>query len=154
MSLILLFSFTAVQGKSQHNNFDRSVFYKVMKTGTAEEIDAQLIIVRESLIPEKEAYEGTLLMKRSALLAKAMDRLKMFKSGRSKLEFSISKDSANTEYRLLRLMIQEHAPRIVNYRGGLEEDSGLIKTNFNNLSPFLQKVIIDYSKNSKVLKIP
>jgi hypothetical protein len=125
-----------------------------MKAGNAEEIDAQINIVKGSSIPEKEAYEGTLLMKRSGLLANALDKLKMFKSGRSKLESSISKDNDNTEYRLLRLMIQEHVPWIVNYRDRLDEDSRLIKTNFKRLSPFLQQIIIDYSKESKVLKIP
>ena len=125
-----------------------------MKSGNAEEIDAQLKIVRESLIPEKEAYEGTLLMKRSELLDKAKDRLSMFKTGSSKLESSILKDSDNTEYRFLRLIIQEHAPRVVRYRKELEEDSKLIKKKFNSLSAFLQQIIIDYCKNSKVLKIP
>lgn len=153
-SLLLFFSFTVVQGNSQNKGFDRTIFYKVIKSGNAEEIDAQIKMVRGSLIPEKEAYEGTLLMKRSGLFAKAKDKLKMFKSGHSKLELSISRDSDNTEYRFLRLMIQEHAPGIVKYRGELEEDSRLIKTNFNGLSPFLQQIVIDYSKNSKVLKIP
>ncbi len=153
-NLLLFFSFTVIQGKSQNNNFDRSAFYKVLKSGNAEEIDNQLKIVWGSLIPEKEAYEGTLLMKRSELLDKARDRLTMFKAGSSKLESSILKDRDNTEYRFLRLMIQEHAPRVVKYRKELEEDSKLIKRNFNSLTPFLQQIVIDYCRNSKVLKIP
>ncbi len=152
--LLLISSFTVVKGKSQNKGFDRSAFYAVLKSGNAEEIDAQIKIVKKSLIPEKEAYEGTLLMKRSELYAKAKDKLNVFKSGRSKLESSISKDSDNTEYRFLRLIIQEHAPRVVKYRNELEEDSRIIQTNFNNLSQFLQQLIIDYSKDSKVLKIP
>ena len=154
LNLLLFFSFTLVQGKSQNKNFDRSTFYKVIKSGNAEEIDAQIKIVKGSLIPEKEAYEGTLLMKRSNLFAKAKDKLNMFKSGRSKLESSIAKDSDNTEYRFLRLIIQEHAPKIVKYRNELEKDSKWIQSNFNGLSQFLQQLIIDYSKESKILKIP
>lgn len=152
--LLLISSFAVVQSKSQNQGFDRSVFYAVLKSGKAEEIDAQIKIVKKSLIPEKEAYEGTLLMKRSELFAKAKDKLNVFKSGRSKLESSISKDSGNTEYRFLRLIIQEHAPRIVKYRNELEEDSRVIQTNFTSLSQFLQQLIIDYSKDSKVLKMP
>lgn len=153
-NLLLFFSFTHVQGKSQIKSFDKPTFYKVLKSGKAEEIDAQIKIVKGSLIPEKEAYEGTLLMKRSDLIAKAKDKLSMFKSGRSKLESSISKDNNNTEYRFLRLIIQEHAPKIVKYRNELEADSKWIKTNYTSLSQFLQQLIIDYSKDSKVLKIP
>ena len=152
--LLLISSFTVVQVKSQSKGFDRSVFYAVLKSGKANEIDAQIKIVKKSAIPEKEAYEGTLLMKRSELFAKAKDKLNVFKSGRSKLESSISKDNGNTEYRFLRLIIQEHAPRIVKYRNELEEDSRVIQTNFNNLSQFLQQLIIDYSKESKILKMP
>jgi hypothetical protein len=152
--LLLISSFTVVQGKSQNNGFDKSTFYAVLKSGKADEIDAQIKIVKKSLMPEKEAYEGTLLMKRSELFAKAKDKLNVFKSGRSKLESSISKDSGNTEYRFLRLIIQEHAPKVVKYRNELEKDSKWIHSNFKGLSQFLQQLIIDYSKDSKVLKTP
>ena len=152
--LLLISSFTVVQGKSQNNVFDKSTFYAVLKSGKADEIDAQIKIIKKSVMPEKEAYEGALLMKRSELFAKAKDKLNVFKSGRSKLESSISKDSDNTEYRFLRLIIQEHAPKVVKYHNELEEDSKLIKTNFTTQSSFLQQIIIDYSKDSKVLKIP
>lgn len=153
-NLLLFFSFAVVQGRSQHQGFDRSAFYTVIESGNKNDIDAQLSIVKGSLMPEKEAYEGTLLMKKAGLVAKAKDKLNLFKSGRSKLESSISKDDNNTEYRFLRLIIQEHAPKAVKYRNELEEDSKLIHTNFKSLSPFLQQQIIDYSKKSKVLKTP
>jgi hypothetical protein len=153
-NLILIFSFAVVQGKSQHRVFDKSAFYAVIKSGNTGEIEDQIIRVRELLIPEKDAYEGTLLMKKSGLVAGAKEKLSIFKSGRSKLESSISKDSNNTEYRFLRLIIQEHAPKVVKYQKELETDSKMIQTNFKGLSPFLQQVIFDYSKNSKVLKMP
>ncbi|MBK5270713.1 MAG: hypothetical protein JJE22_06835 [Bacteroidia bacterium] len=152
--LLLFFFFVVVKAKSQYQGFGKSAFYNVIKSGNSEEMDAQINIVKESLIPEKEAYEGTLLMKRSERLTKAKDKMIMFKSGRSKLESSISKDRDNTEYRFLRLIIQEHAPKIVKYRNDMEEDSKLIHTNFKSLSSFLQQQIIDYSKKSKVLKTP
>ena len=84
--LLLISSFAVVQGKSQNKNFDRSTFYTILKSGGAEEIDAQVNIVKGSSITEKEAYEGALLMKRSGMFSKAKDKLNMFKSGRSKLE--------------------------------------------------------------------
>ncbi|HMK27763.1 MAG TPA: hypothetical protein VK483_17150 [Chitinophagaceae bacterium] len=152
--LFLISSFAVVQGRSQNKSFDKATFYKILKSGKAEEIDAQINLVKGSPINEKEAYEGALLMKRSDLFAKAKDKLNMFKSGRSKLESSIAKNSDNTEYRFLRLIIQEHAPKIVKYRNELEKDSKWIRSKFNSLSTFLQQLIIDYSKESKVLKIP
>ncbi|MEO7313045.1 MAG: hypothetical protein ABIX01_21845 [Chitinophagaceae bacterium] len=151
LNLLLMVCLASVQGKAQPG-FNRSAFYSVLATGTASDIETQLNVVNGSAITEKEAYTGTLLMKKAELVAKAKDKLKFFKSGRSKLEASILKDIENTEYRFLRLIIQEHAPKVVKYRGEVAEDSQLIRSNFKSLSPSLQEVIIDYSKKSKVLK--
>jgi hypothetical protein len=153
-SLLVFSVFGVVQGKSQNQGFDRSAFYQAIKNERAKEIDAQIKLVKRSSIIEKEAYEGTLLMKKAGLLSKAKDKLNTFKAGRSKLESSISKDSSNTEYRFLRIIIQEHAPKIVKYRNELNEDCKQVQLNFKKLTPFLQETIIDYCKYSKVLKIP
>jgi len=93
-------------------------------------------------------------MKKSGSIINAKDKLNLFQSGRSKPESSISKEPGNIEYRFLRLIIQEHAPKIVKYRNELEEDSKLIRTNFYSLSQFLQQQITNYSKKSKILKTP
>jgi hypothetical protein len=52
----------------------------------------------------------------------------------------------------MRLIIQEHAPKIVGYRSELDTDAAFIEKNFGNLSAELQQIIIDYSKESKTLK--
>ena len=141
-------------GKPLNQGFDKSIFYKVIASGNIDETDKQLSMVSALLLPGKEAFEGVLLMKKAGMVVRAKEKLNLFKTGRIKLESSISKDNANTEYRFLRLLIQEHSPRIVKYRNKLEEDSQNIRTNFKNLSPILQSVIIDYSKKSTILKIP
>ena len=92
-------------------------------------------------------------MKKAQLVSKPKDKLSFFKAGRSKLESSISSDKENTEYRFLRLIIQEHAPKIVKYKKDIEEDSKLIRSNFKDLSTILQQIISDYSKKSRVLKL-
>jgi hypothetical protein len=153
-SLLLIYSFAVVQSKSQQTGFDKSPFYTAIASGSKDAIDGQLNILKGSSIPEKEAYEGALLMKKAGLVSKAKDKLNLFKSGRLKLEASISKEKGNTEYRFLRLIIQEHAPGIVRYSNDIEEDSKLIQANFKSLSPFLQQQITDYSKKSKILKTP
>src|SRR5207342_1852191 len=76
-NLLLVFLFAVVQGKSQRQGFDRSVFYKVMASGNANDIDAQINILDVSLVPEKEAYGGALLMKKSGLVIKAKDKLNL-----------------------------------------------------------------------------
>ena len=131
--------------------FDKTSFYSVMASGKLAEINNELIIVAAVSIPEKEAYEGALLMRKAGLLKKAADKLKFFKSGCIKLESAIKSDSANGEYHFLRLTIQEQAPRTVRYFKDLEKDSHYVHHTFKNLSPEIQKAIIDYSKNSKIL---
>jgi hypothetical protein len=149
----LLISLTSfISGNGLKKEFDKADFYAALSSDKLNEINTQLNILKESSLDEKEAYEGTLLMKKSGLVANAKEKLSLFKTGRMKLESSISKDAKNAEYRFLRIIIQEHAPKIVKYRNELEADSRLILDNYKNLPQFLQQVINDYSKKSKVLK--
>ena len=150
--LLGLFCFGIIQASPQSHKFDKSAFYAAMASSDIGEVDAQITVVREASFTEKEAYEGALLMKKSGLVTKAKDKLSLFRSGRLKLESSLSKDNGNAEFRFLRLIIQEHAPKIVNYRDELEKDSQVIRANFKSLSPVVQQAIIDYSKRSAILK--
>lgn len=133
-------------------NFDKAVFYHVMKSGGIDEIDDQLSIINSSSIKEKEAYEGALLMRKAGVVKKAKEKLRLFKSGRIKLETAIHLDNDNVEYHFLRLMIQEHAPKVTKYHGQIKEDSRYIRENFKKLPEVVQKVVIDYSKTSKILQ--
>ena len=64
---------------------------------------------------------------------------------------ALEKDSTNTEYHFLRLMIQENAPKRLGYHAALEKDNLYIRKNFKTLSPALQQAILGYSKQSKIL---
>lgn len=151
-SFLLAVCFLGVQGKGQRPVFDRSSFYAAMASASVSEIDEQLASLKTASLPEKEAYEGALLMKKSGMVAKAKDKLSLFKSGRTKLEAAIAKEPDNAEFRFLRLIIQEHAPKVVNYRSEIDKDSKLIRSNYKNLPAAVQQAISDYSKKSSVLK--
>jgi hypothetical protein len=152
LSWLLIFCFGMVQVKAQQKDADKPAFYKAMESGNAEELNNKINSIKKSSIPEKEAYEGALLMKKADIASKAKEKLNLFKAGRIKLEAAIAADKENTEYRFLRLILQEHAPKIVKYRDQIEEDSKMISSNFKNLSSFLKDIITDYSKKSKFLK--
>jgi hypothetical protein len=141
-----------VQGKNLIQDFDRSGFYAVMASGNIKNVNEELILLNSVSIIEKDAYEGALMMRKSGLIKVPAEKLKYFKKGRIKLETALLKDSNNGEYHFLRLTIQEHAPKIVKYRTELENDKQYILKSFKNLSPVVQQAIIDYSKNSKILK--
>jgi hypothetical protein len=152
LSLLLIFCFGVLQVQAQQKDTEKPAFYKVMESGNAEELNKKINSIKKSSITEKEAYEGALLMKKADLTSKAKEKLNLFKAGRVKLEAAIAADKENTEYRFLRLILQEHAPKIVKYRNQIEEDSKMIRSNFKNLSPFLKEIITEYTKKSKVLK--
>jgi hypothetical protein len=91
-------------------------------------------------------------MKKAGLVAKAGEKISLFKAGRVKLEAAIKKDKGNAEFSFLRLIIQEHAPKIVEYRDNIDTDVSTIRSNFKTLAPVVQRAINDYTKKSKVLK--
>jgi hypothetical protein len=68
------------------------------------------------------------------------------------LENAIISDNKNAELRFLRIMIQEHAPKILDYRKQIDGDNELIHSGYKNLPPVVQKAVVDYCKKSKVLK--
>ncbi len=141
----------AGSARTVQQSFDREAFYSVMASGSLEKVNEELLVVRSSLIKEKEAYEGALLMKKAGLLKIPAEKLKAFKAGRIKFEPAIVNDNDNAEYHFLRLTIQEHAPKVVKYHKEIETDKEYIHKGYKNLSPVVQKAILDYSKTSKVL---
>ena len=152
LNLLLLFFALGLKANSPKAGFDKSAFYNAMAANDVNSINAQLDIVKTSSINEKEAYEGALLMKKAGLITKPAEKLSLFKAGRLKLEAAIKKDKENAEFSFLRLIIQEHAPKIVEYRNNINADVSTIRSNFKTLSPVVQQAIHDYTKKSKVLK--
>lgn len=151
-NLLLLLSGFNLNATTPKANFDKSAFYSAMAASDISAINNQLSVVKASSINEKEAYEGALLMKKAGLVTKAQEKLSLFKQGRLKLEGAIKKDKDNAEFNFLRLIIQEHAPKIVDYRNNINADIESIRSNFKTLSPVVQQAINDYTKKSKVLK--
>lgn len=132
--------------------FDKAAYYQVMESGKLDAVENQLKIINSSANINRQAYSGALLMKKAGLIKGPGKKLNVFKDGHSKLEAAIEKEKANTEWRFLRLVIQEHAPKILNYRGDIEEDARVVHQDFKNLSPELQAAILDYRKQSDTLQ--
>jgi hypothetical protein len=150
-NLLFFLSVLTVQGNSQKAGFDKAAFYSAMAANNLDAVNNQLTVIKLASFMEKEAYEGALLMKKAGLVTKAKEKLSLFKAGRTKLEASIKKDNGNTEFNFLRVIIQEHAPKAVDYRHDIEKDIAVIRSGFKTLPQVVQQAILDYSKKSKVL---
>jgi hypothetical protein len=131
--------------------FDRKGYYHVLKAGGLNEIGQELATVAAIGGNDGQAYSGTLLMRKAGLLRRPKDKLQAFRSGRVRLETAIRADPGKVEYHFLRLIIQEHAPKITKYQDQLEADRELIRAQFSKLPADLQEAIRDYSQGSAVL---
>jgi len=150
-TLFLILSGTIVRGGPRVQSFDKARYYAVMASAGVAAIDDELSVLESAPIKEKDAYEGALLMKKAGLLTRPKDKLATFKSGYRKLESALAQDSGNIEYHFLRLVIQEHAPKIVHYNKDQQSDSQDIIRSFKTLSPVVQQAILDYCKHSNIL---
>jgi len=137
---------------AQEAGFERRTFYQAMKGNDADAVKNQLAVLKTTDTPQKTAFQGALMMKLAGIVGGLRKKLNLFKDGHSLLEAVLQKDSSNTEYRFLRLMIQEHAPGILGYKKAIPKDKEYIKNNYRKLSPIVREAILDYSKQSKVLK--
>ncbi len=147
----LLLTILSVNAKNLQQKFDKAAFYAAMSSGSIAEIDKALEIVIASSSPNKDGYEGALLMRKAGLVKRPAEKLKLFKAGRIKFDTALMNDKDNPEYRFLRFAIQEHAPKIVKYNKELEADKQVILKEYKNLPQVVKHAILDYTKNSKLL---
>ena len=145
--LLLSFGFNRL---FRQPSFDRTLFYTALTGQNLNEINSELTeLTAES---GKEAFRGALLMKKAGMMPQAKDKLHLFKTGHAQLEKAITGDSTNAEFRFLRLLIQEHAPALMNYHHDLKKDASYIRKNYNRLPAVVQNAVFNYSKTSTELK--
>ncbi len=133
--------------------FDKKVFYKIIASENVSEIDRMITTVKTLSLPERDAYQGALLMRKAGLLKNKKQQLLLFKEGKAKLESTIINNEENCEFRLLRLIIQENAPAILGYNKQINQDCTFIRENYKSSPQPIQSIINDYSKQSKKLKL-
>lgn len=153
LTVVCMVLFTLVYGfdTQAQTGYNKQHFYDAMSNANLAQVDQALKEAQQATGTDKQAIIGTLTMKKAGLVSGAGKKLKTFKAGHKELEAAISQDQDNAEYRFMRLMIQENAPGILGYKSEIEKDSEYIRKSFKTLPETLQKAILHYSKNSKVL---
>ncbi len=149
--MLLVMSGIRAQEVKSKELFSKPGFYAVVSSTNLDSVNTMIAMVKNSALTYKDGFEGVLLMKKAGLVGNRENKLNLFRSGHNKLENSIKKESKNAELRFLRLMIQEHAPRILNYNDDIAGDRDIIYASFKSMPSFVQKFIAEYSKKSKVL---
>lgn len=93
---------------------------------TAEALSKSLANISKEDDATRIAYKGALLTLSAKFTKAIRDKKKYFKEGVALLEHAVSKAPENIEIRCLRMGVQENAPKIVRYKGNLEEDKQFI----------------------------
>ena len=135
------------------SDLNRTAFYKAMVSDNKTLVDEQISELNSAPSATKNAFLGAMTMRRAGIGGNPISKLTLFKKGHKLLEAAIQQDPNNTEFRFLRLMIQENAPGILGYKVDEEKDSEFIRKSYKSLPEDLQKTIADYNKTSKVLKL-
>jgi hypothetical protein len=134
--------------------FSKTEYFKVFsgndETGVTKMVE-KLKKTNES--SDQTAYLGALKMKQAEFLKTPKEKLELFKEGKGLLEKMISKNSSNAEYRFLRLLIQENAPKVLKYNDKVQEDAKFITSQYAYLNPDVKTAVLNYSKKSSSLKI-
>lgn len=134
--------------------FSKSEFYTTLQKGSQSEINSlQQKIASQKKSTDQQAYLGAVKMKCADFEKTAGDKLKLFKEGKALLEASIAAEPTNAEYRFLRLIIQEHAPKVLKYNQNIHEDAKIIKEGAGKLAPDVKSAAVNYSKTSANLQL-
>lgn len=149
--IVLLFFFFSISSIAA---IDRLGFYRAFESDSKSQMETEIKALKEQKQSiERDAYLGALLMKMSQFEATPKDKAEEFKKGRDLLEASISQSPKNSEYRFLRLAIQENVPKILKYSNNIKEDTALIYSSFQSMDALLKKVIRSYANNSVNLDV-
>lgn len=134
-------------------DISKKELYSVLAEESLESVD-QLIgrLEKSNNSQLTQAYIGALNMKKAGLIKGPGAKLKQFKEGAEVLEKIIDENPDIAEYRFLRLIIQENAPKILKYNKQIEDDKELILSKFDSLEKSLQTEIKNYGKSSEILK--
>jgi hypothetical protein len=135
------------------SDVNRTAFYKAIQSDNKTLVDAQISALNSAPADVKNAFLGAITMRRAGIGGHPVSKLSLFKKGHKLLEAAIKQDPNNTEFRFLRLMIQENAPGILGYKIDEEKDCEFIRKSYKALPEDLQKTIADYNKTSKILKL-
>lgn len=80
------------------------------------------------------AYKGALKTLQAKFAKKIRDKKEFFKEGVALIEKAIQTEPENVELRMIRMTVQENAPRIVGYNDKIDEDKNFILQNFATIT--------------------
>lgn len=96
----------------------------------------------ESSNPTLNAYKGAVLTLMADFEKKKIEKLRLFKEGKKLLDDAIKTNVANIEMRMIRLGVQENAPKILGYHKEMNEDKEFILRNYQATNSKAEKDVV------------
>ena len=79
------------------------------------------------------AYKGASCMMMAKYTKAKKEKKTLFKEGAGLIEFAVSEAPKDIEIRIIRLSIQENAPKFLKYRSNIQEDRQFVLDNYNKI---------------------
>ena len=125
--LLFLFVLAPIFGFTQELKVLRLEYpTATMDMHTAEALAKSLADITKDDDAVLVAYKGALLTVKAKFSGPIKDKKKYFKEGVALLEHAISREPENIEIRCLRMGVQENSPKILKYKGNIDEDKNFL----------------------------
>jgi len=95
------------------------------------------------------AYKGASITILAKFKKEISEKSKSFKEGAKMVEFAVANEPNNIEIRLIRLSIQEKAPKILKYNSNKKEDKNFLLDHYKEQSGNLKEFIKNFILQSK-----
>ena len=108
-----------------------------MKASGNKEITIKLVDLLSEVTKDDEkvyvAYKGASLTIMAKYTKAKKEKKAFFKEGAGLIEFAVLAAPKDVEIRVIRLSIQENAPKFLKYRSKLQEDKQFVLDNYNKI---------------------
>lgn len=121
----------------------------IISETNAKEFAAKLADITKEDNKTLVAYKGASIVITSRYKKAIAEKSKNFKEGAKMVEFAVMSEPDNIEIRMIRLSIQEKAPKIVNYNKNKKEDINFLLVNYKEQSGNLKSHLKNFILQSK-----
>ncbi|MBC7844923.1 MAG: hypothetical protein H7Y10_00345 [Flavobacterium sp.] len=146
LSICLLISFSNIPEISEIRKLYATV---IISESNAKEFASKLSDITKEDNKTLVAYKGASIAIMARFKKAISDKSKSFKEGAKLVEFAVTSEPNNIEMRLIRLSIQEKAPKIVNYNKNKKEDKDFLLNHYKEQSGNLKAYIKNFILQSK-----
>lgn len=148
MKKILLFFFISVSAFGQDISRLRKEFIAATRSSDA----SKAFLETTTKLSDKalhQAYKGAAMVIHAKFAKGVEEKKKWARQGIELLEEAVRKESGNIEIRTIRLSIQEQSPKVLKYKGKVEEDREFVSSEVVQLPSGPLKSFVEGYLNQK-----